>query len=295
MNNSKIEWTDKTWNPITGCNKVSQGCKNCYAEIMYERFNGKGTFTNVTFHKNRINAPYKWKRPAKIFVNSMSDLFHESLSFEQIREVLTVIYDNKRHTFQVLTKRPDRMFEFFKWLNNPNLSVNFSNLWIGISVEDQHSADERIPLLKSIPAAVRFLSMEPLIGPVNNLPLMGIDWVIVGGETGPKARPMHPHWVNTIHNHCKRMGVPFFFKQWGAWSPIWYKEIDNSIDMEEYTNSSFTVPKNIKMLMRNGEHNNRLFVDGFKNERAVFPMGMRIKKPDSYLLNGIQYHNFPKV
>ncbi len=245
MQNSKIEWTDKTWNPVTGCTKVSQGCKNCYAEKIYERFNGKGSFKEVVCHEDRLMQPFHWKQPALVFVNSMSDLFHEDVPFEFIRKVLKTIYDKPTHTFQILTKRPERMYDFFKWLNNSNIAVNFPNMWLGVSVEDQKAADERIPLLLLVPAAVRFLSCEPLLGPVDlkkwlplNLlpgydfdidgqawkggkldPDIQLNWVICGGESGNKARPIHPDWAITLRDQCQAADVPFFFKQWGEYYP----------------------------------------------------------------------------
>lgn len=226
MNNSKIEWTDKTWNPVTGCTKVSQGCKNCYAERMYERFHGKGSFRTVTCHTDRLSIPLKWKKPAMIFVNSMSDLFHPDVPFEFVRQVLATIHDTPTHTYQVLTKRPARMVEFFKWLKNSSLMVNFPNLWLGVSVENQAAADERIPLLMQVPAAVRFLSCEPLLGPVDISTYLPapyypgrIDWVIVGGESGPGARPMHPDWARSLRDQCDWSKTAFFFKQWGTYGP----------------------------------------------------------------------------
>lgn len=234
---SKIEWTDKTWNPVTGCTKVSQGCKNCYAERLYERFNGKGTFKNVTCHQNRLSYPARWKRPAMVFVNSMSDLFHEDVPFTFINAVFSVMSDCDRHTYQVLTKRPERMLEFFKWKSEEH-GIPWEpkpNVWIGVSVENQEAADERIPLLLQVPAAVRFLSCEPLLGPLDLKKEMGaytagnaspfariwlnkLQWVICGGESGPGARPMHPAWVRVLRDQCKEAGVPFFFKQWGEFS-----------------------------------------------------------------------------
>lgn len=231
MNTSKIEWTDKTWNPVTGCTKVSQGCKHCYAETFYERFHGKGSFRNVTCHEARLRIPFSWKKPSMVFVNSMSDLFHEDVPFAFIRSVLHTIYHAPLHIFQVLTKRPQRMVEFFQWLDNSDLAANFPNMWLGVSVEDQKAADERIPLLLQVPAVVRFLSCEPLLGPLNiyqhlaygewdlNLSTattQKINWVICGGESGNGARPMQPEWVRSMCDQCTSAGVPFFFKQWGG-------------------------------------------------------------------------------
>lgn len=232
MNTSKIEWTDKTWNPVTGCTKISQGCKHCYAETFYERFHGKGSFRNVTCHEDRLRIPFAWKKPSMVFVNSMSDLFHEDVPFSFIKSVLHTIYHAPMHTFQILTKRPERMVQFFKWLDNSDLSANFPNMWLGVSVEDQGAADERIPLLLQVPAAVRFLSCEPLLGPINfaKVPVgkagfdytMGdtIHWVIVGGESGHGARPMHPKWARSLRDQCAAAAVPFFFKQWGEYVSV---------------------------------------------------------------------------
>lgn len=231
---SKIEWTDKTWNPVTGCTKVSQGCKNCYAERMYERFNGKGSFKNIICHEDRLNHPFRWKKPAMVFVNSMSDLFHEDVPFEFIDRVLGVTRRTgiNGHTYQILTKRPDRMVEYFKREDTEPL---MPHVWLGVSVEDQETANERIPLLLQVPAAVRFLSCEPLLGPIDfyltsaSMPsdishpwrgepiLHGIHWLIAGGESGPGARPMHPDWIRELREQCVEGGVAFFFKQWGEW------------------------------------------------------------------------------
>lgn len=232
---SKIEWTDKTWNPVTGCTKVSQGCKNCYAERLYERFNGKGAFKNVICHQNRLSHPARWKRPAMVFVNSMSDLFHEDVPFSFINAVFSVMSDCDHHTYQVLTKRPARMLAFFKWKSEEH-GIPWEpkpNVWIGVSVENQEAADERIPLLLDVPAAVRFLSCEPLLGPIKLWPLLQltnnkwtnrpgsiIDWIICGGESGPGSRPMHPEWARSIRDQCQSAGVTFFFKQWGNWIPM---------------------------------------------------------------------------
>lgn len=225
---SKIEWTDKTWNPVTGCTKVSQGCKNCYAERIYERFNGHGSFKNIICHHNRLGHPLKWKKPSMIFVNSMSDLFHEDVPFEFIDHVFDNMYASNWHIFQVLTKRPERMLAFYEWKQAGN-GFKFGdhwplkNVWIGVSVEDQEAADERIPLLLKVPAAVRFLSCEPLLGEIDLgrdvIFLKKLHWVIVGGESGSGARPMHPDWVISLRDQCKVADISFFFKQWGEFWP----------------------------------------------------------------------------
>lgn len=285
-----IEWTDKTWNPLRGCSHVSEGCTNCYAATMAHRFSGEGKpyegLTRMTPHGARwtgevrlvpdmLDAPLRWREPRMVFVNSMSDLFHEAVPFDYIDQVFAVMAAAKHHIFQVLTKRPERLLEYVRWQTDMTGEgyLNEGNVWLGVSVENQQTADERIPWLLQVPATVRFLSMEPLLGPVelgqwmppvrpqrhrnsNYLcPKCGyvgdgkhwsvptgegdydvicpncgateydidavecgtIDWIIAGGESGPKARPMHPDWVRSIRDQCVAAGVPFFFKQWGEW------------------------------------------------------------------------------
>ena len=211
---SQIEWTDMTWNPVTGCTKVSQGCKFCYADRMAKRLQAMGVerYRNgfqVTLHEDLLDAPLKWVKPQLVFVNSMSDLFHESVPEEFILRVFRVIEACPQHTFQVLTKRSGRLAELSSRLPWPR------NVWVGVSVENE-DVTFRIRDLRRVPARVRFLSCEPLLGPLNDLPLEGIDWVIVGGESGPGARPMREEWVISILEQCERRDIPFFFKQWGG-------------------------------------------------------------------------------
>lgn len=292
---SKIEWTNKTWNPVVGCSKVSPGCKNCYAIRMAwrlqhihhsaDKYAGTvektaNSHLNWTGRINMIESelvkPFKWKKPSMIFVNSQSDLFHESIPFEFVRKVFGVMSVCDWHTFQILTKRPKRMVDFFEWMqetdpdwqNDPAHETYdlcdaygietgcgsafeteawpLKNVWLGVSVENQQTADERIPFLLKVPAAVRFLSCEPLLGPVR-LDMLSrqeydmtfydncltgfkahgaggwhaekIDWVIVGGESGKDARPMHPDWVRSLQDQCQKASTAFFFKQWGEWLP----------------------------------------------------------------------------
>lgn len=211
---SKIEWTEMTWNPVTGCSKVSAGCKYCYAERMAKRLQamGQDRYRNgfeVTLHEDLIDTPRQWKQPRLIFVNSMSDLFHENVPFSFIEKVFDTMVQCRHHTFQILTKRSQRLREI-------SIDLPWSpNIWIGVSVEDANVLN-RITDLQAVPATIRFLSCEPLIGPINHLPLQGIHWVIVGGESGPGARPLDRGWVYTIMNQCQSSGVPFFFKQWGG-------------------------------------------------------------------------------
>ena len=279
---SKIEWTDATWNPVSGCTKVSAGCKNCYAERWFPRVYNR-PFNDVKMHPERLEQPLRWKRPRRIFVNSMSDLFHESVPLDFIDRVFASMAISKQHIFQVLTKRPDRMLSYIQSIRisaeddfqgfderfttalkplNTNifddaniisdLTGPLRNVWLGVSVENQKTADERIPLLLRTPAAVHFLSCEPLLGPLK-LDVLKLDdmhrldgngihyynclecdvdpiddelwhgatikWVIVGGESGPNFRPMDLDWVRNIRDQCEDAGVPFFFKQWAGANP----------------------------------------------------------------------------
>lgn len=211
---SSIEWTESTWNPVTGCTKISPGCKHCYAERMAKRLKAMGqpNYANgfaLTLHEHALELPLRWKAPQVIFVNSMSDLFHKSVPLDFVLKVFDVMNRADWHTYQVLTKRSDQLREVSARLPwSPHI-------WMGVSVEtEQYQA--RIDDLRETGAIVKFLSLEPLLGPLPNLDLKGIDWVIVGGESGPGARPMDPDWVRDIRNQCRKTGVPFFFKQWGG-------------------------------------------------------------------------------
>lgn len=211
---SKIEWTESTWNPITGCTKVSPGCKYCYAERMAKRLQamGKPAYENgfqVTVHEELFEYPLQLRTPRLIFVNSMSDLFHESVSDEIVQRLFEVMKRASWHTFQVLTKRAERLRQI-----SPLIEWS-DNIWAGVSVENTDYR-HRIDCLRSTGAKIKFLSLEPLLGPLPNLDLTGIDWVIVGGESGPKARKMEPEWVIEIRGTCLQQNVPFFFKQWGG-------------------------------------------------------------------------------
>ncbi|WP_395705181.1 DUF5131 family protein [Rhodococcus ruber] len=246
-----IEWTDATWNPVTGCTKMSPGCDHCYAESIAHRFAGTKAYPNgfeVTLRPERMGQPLRWRRPRRVFVNSMSDLFHQDVPDEHIARVFAVMSVARRHTFQLLTKRHARMrsllnsTEFQRAVKHEARAYDRSplgpapiqwplpNLWLGVSTENQKWADTRIPALLSTPAAVRFISAEPLLGPIELRCLLdwretgdaypaSLDWVIVGGESGPGARPMHPAWVESLRDQCVRADVPFLFKQWGEWAP----------------------------------------------------------------------------
>ncbi len=214
MASSSIEWTELTWNPTTGCDKISAGCKFCYAEVMSRRLRAMGVEKykdgfSIRTHESALSVPYSWSKPALVFVNSMSDLFHERVPLKFIRRVFAVMHDCPHLTFQVLTKRAKRLADVASDLHWSQ------NIWIGVSVEDQ-SASHRIKHLRRVPAAVRFLSCEPLIGSLGGIGLRGIDWVIAGGESGNRPRPMEENWVTELRDRCETAGVPFFFKQWGG-------------------------------------------------------------------------------
>lgn len=245
-----IEWTDATWNPVTGCDKVSPGCDHCYAETFAERWRGtEGHYFengfDVQLRPDKLALPLRWTKPRKVFVNSMSDLFHDKVPDEYIARVFSVMASAEQHTFQLLTKRHGRMrslmtSEAFRELVFKCQALELPgdvmgdywplpNVWLGVSAEDQKRADLRIPALLDTPAAVRFVSAEPLLGPIDlhtdpikdGAPFWGsqLDWVIVGGESGPGARPMHPDWVRSLRDQCVGAGVPFLFKQWGEYVP----------------------------------------------------------------------------
>ncbi len=211
---SPIEWTDATWNPVTGCTKISPGCKFCYAERMAGRLHAMGQHRyrngfRPTLQPDLLELPLRWATPRVIFVNSMSDLFHADVPTDYIRAVFDTIKRADQHVFQVLTKRSERLREIAPELDWPR------NLWMGVSVENKDYV-ERVRDLQQVPARLRFLSVEPLLGPIRRLPLAGIGWVIVGGESGPGARPIEAEWVRSIRDRCVARGVPFFFKQWGG-------------------------------------------------------------------------------
>lgn len=213
---SRIEWTEQTWNPTVGCTKISPGCKNCYAETMARRLHAMGMrgYENgfrLTLMPERLSEPLERRKPTVYFVNSMSDLFHEKVPFDYIRQVFDVMARAPQHTFQVLTKRAERMAEFCTGVAIP------PNVWLGVSVENRKHGVPRIAVLREIEASVRFLSIEPLLEHLGEVDLTGVHWAIVGGESGPKARPMKREWVDDIKRQCDEADVAFFFKQWGTW------------------------------------------------------------------------------
>ena len=212
---SKIEWTEHTWNPVTGCTKLSPGCKFCYAEVLAKRLQamkapGYENGFAVTLHPERLDDPIKRKKPTVWFVNSMSDMFHDKVPFGFVDKVMATIDATPEHRYQILTKRPERMERYFKARRIPR------NTWLGTSVENVRHGVPRIDVLRRIDAGIRFLSVEPLLEDLGSIDLSGISWVIVGGESGPKARPMKLSWATSIRDQCAAAGVPFFFKQWGS-------------------------------------------------------------------------------
>jgi protein gp37 len=215
MKSTKIEWTDKTWNPITGCTKKSAGCAHCYAEVMTRRLKAmnlekyKNGF-ELTLHEDELSQPLKWKGSHNIFVCSMSDIFHEDVPFDFVDKIIDIITQTPQHRYQILTKRANRMTEYFANKTIPN------NIWFGVTVECV-STKNRIDKLRNLNASIKFLSCEPLLEDLGELDLNGIDWVIVGGESGPKARPMKQEWVLNIKEQVNKQNAAFFFKQWGTW------------------------------------------------------------------------------
>ena len=216
MAETKIEWTDKTWNPVTGCTKKSEGCVHCYAEVMARRLKGMGQLKyrnafSLTLHPEDLDEPKKWRKPHNIFICSMGDLFHEDVPFEFVDKVMKTIRETPWHRYQILTKRAERMEEYFLSHSVP------SNAWRGVTVEVQRTLS-RIDNLRHLPASVRFLSCEPLLEDLGHMDLEGVDWIIVGGESGTQARPMKEEWVLNIKRQAEEQDIAFFFKQWGTWS-----------------------------------------------------------------------------
>lgn len=296
-NKTKIEWTDARWNPITGCTKVSQGCKNCYAETIAKRFWKDRKFTDIRMHPERLQQPMKWKKTQMVFVNSMSDLFHEDVDFQFIIEVFHVMKKCPHIIFQILTKRADRLVEFMNdCAYNPygDPFEPLPNVWIGVSVEDQKTADKRIPNLLKIPAAVHWISAEPLLDKIDLEKHLYptrkgrmIKWVVVGGESGSKARPIHPDWVREIRNVCIDADVSFFFKQWGEWCPA-----DGNIESCEITYLCGELQNGMETAVPLGMDNESSKNHYWDNEVFAVKIG---KKKAGRLLDGKEWNEYPKV
>ncbi len=220
MADTKIDYVDKSWNVISGCSPVSEGCRNCYAKRMAQRLVGRYDYPRddpfrVTFHPERLNEPLRWKKPKRIFVCSMGDLFHKDVSVIWIEKIFSIIVKAKWHQFLVLTKRPEEAEKIGGWIKN------IPNLFLGVSIEDQEAYDERASILSKIECAHRWISFEPLLNPIVTEFLdWRCEWAVCGGETGPHARPLHPDWVRSVRDQCQMAGVPFFFKSWGEWLPV---------------------------------------------------------------------------
>lgn len=342
---SAIEWTDATWNPIVGCSILSPGCTNCYAMKMaarIERMHEGRTHYAGTTQSSKAGAvwtgkvalapdhiltqPLRWKRGRRIFVNSMGDLFHESIPDEWIDRVFAVMALCPQHTFQVLTKRAQRMRDYFAadprdrvceaiktmglWGTVKPTAYPFPNVWLGVSTERQQEADERIPLLLQTPTAVRFISAEPLIGPIDlaqwhgplgspfvdtkvGHPLVdagamtlieGLDWVIVGGESGQNARPMHPQWAHDLHDQCAKAGVKFFFKQWGMWAPVWCA-----------AGGSFEYSKELIVLSPGGNRAPYAMIENCEFPNSAHVMERTGKKAAGRLLDGREHNEIPEA
>lgn len=344
---SKIEWTEATWNPILGCDKVSAGCKNCYAIRTAHRlqhnpnpkvakaFEGltviQGGQPNwmgrVNFVEERLAEPLRWREPRHIFVNSQSDLFHDGLTDEQIADVFGIMAAAHWHTFQVLTKRPQRMLKLVgdvseagfacevneRWLglmrnlgdSRPGFRWDWPlpNIWLGVSCENHATADERIPPLLQTPAAVRWISAEPLLGPINlapylefagDCPKVELDWLVVGGESGPSARPMHPDWARSLRDQCQAAGVPFFFKQWGEWAETGYSggtfTPEQAGQLVPYTCVSSTNRKHV------GETDYHAMPKVWKEGAATWRVMTHVgKRAAGRLLDGKEHSEYPEV
>lgn len=315
---SKIEWTQTSWNPLVGCTKVSEGCRNCYAIRFSHRMsttvpsyfgitkkiNGKPEWSDkIRVDRNKLRQPLTWKRARMIFVNSMSDMFHERVDDLDIAEIFAIMATESRHTFQILTKRPQRMAtlltdEPFKKsvetiLHNWGYSLKLDNVWplrnvwVGASVENEKSAIERVPYLLMTPAAIRWISAEPLLGRITNcslgVKLRGIQWIVAGGETGPNARPAHPDWFRALRDLCVSSGVPFFFKQWGEWGTV--------ENLKVYKNSQLAIvdPATGDFFLRNKTYNLLMPVE---KSRHMIRAG---RKAAGRLLDGKEWNEYPNL
>lgn len=250
-NNSSIEWTEATWNPTTGCNKISQGCTNCYAERLSKRLKAMGIkkYKNnfkFTQHRNEIELPLRWKNPRKIFVNSMSDLFHEESKMEFIGSCFHTMIKADWHIYQILTKRPTKMAEFSKLFQNYFKSGIPSHIWMGVSVEDNKTTD-RIGELKNVKCNMRFISFEPLLEKIERVDLSGIDWAIIGGESGPNYRRVEELWIQDLIKQCKKYNVKVFFKQWGGVRPKSNGRIINKRTYDEYPSNKLVKSSELKI------------------------------------------------
>lgn len=345
-----IQWTNATWNPIRGCSRVSEGCRNCYAETVANRFKGPGQpyeglvapggqwNGNIKLVESVLDQPLRWQKPRLIFVNSMSDLFHENVPFTLVDDVFAVMASAHWHTFQILTKRPERMLEYLtarektKRIRHASRNINkcnphdavlpLPNVWLGVSVEDQATADERVPLLLQTPASVRWISAEPLLGPVLLQGLLAgesmelddyrqflvnegtkeypyrdntgcINWVVVGGESGTNARPIHPSWAQSLRDQCQEFNVPFFFKQWGEWAPRSGALCGGGTDFGKLDPERKKWPKVIRL----GEHGrNTRSLENCDDDAGEEIYMQRVgKKLAGRMLDGVEWNQYPET
>jgi len=362
MSNTKIEWADKVWNPVTGCTKISEGCRNCYAETFAERWRGIPGHPyeqgfDLKLWPDRLDHPLKWKKPQRIFVNSMSDLFHEKVPDSFIGAVWAIMQATPQHTYLILTKRPERMKSEIlnqmdaakrgpaRWwmeealrfvgrenldekaINVPEMELPLKNVWLGVSIEDQKTANERIPLLLETPAALRFVSAEPLLGPVDLFngdpdprlgvvagpglslnqywkhtgegPFPGVNWVIVGGESGHNARPMNPEWVKSLRDQCEASNEAyFFFKQWGKWGTVFENMTTKKPIFRKFKNKQQWINK-ANCWMAGGwavDMTGKILKNGKDFDTAKYPIAIMHnigKKKAGSLLDGKEYKEFP--
>ena len=288
MGKTKIEWTDVVWNPVTGCDPVSIGCDNCYSATFAKRFWKGRPFSDVQFHPERLELPLHWKNPRRIFVDSMGDLFHPKMQTEWLDKIFWNIGLCPHHKFLILTKRILEAQVYFK-----SIKYFYSNLWLGVSVENQQTADERIPILLSIPTAKRFVSYEPALGPIDfgELLIDGLDWLICGGETGRNARPCHQNWIRSVRDQCVEADTPFFFKGWGEWS----HEIPNDLYDERSAKVANLAWR--KKWIEKGLMWNAVLkcwqkpCDALDGSQEMFKVG---KSRSGCLLDGKEWKQFPK-
>ena len=297
MGKSKIEWCDRTWNPVTGCTKISPGCANCYAERMSKRLAGRCGYPTldpfkVTAHSERLGEPARWRKPSRVFVCSMGDLFHDDVPNSFIWEVFMQMRSTEIHTFLILTKRPERMKFIISWLRDRGMWP-LNHVWLGVTCENQEQANKRIPVLLQIPAAVRFVSVEPMLSPVDiSLWFVSgymeppyddvLNWVICGGESGPGARPLHPDWVRSLRDQCQVAGASFLFKQWGEWEAFY----DRDRDDPDWRNVPEEGPRITRINLAGGK--------GFHGDRVVYFCRVN-KKKAGRLLDGRTWDEYPEV
>jgi protein gp37 len=330
MSDTKIEWAEKVWNPLTGCTAVSEGCRNCYARRMAQRLAGRNGYPSPdgfvpTVHLERFAEPGKWYKPHRVFVCSMSDIFHESFGDATLRMLFSIMASNNEHTFMVLTKRPDRMKDFvprLRWRIGLDIVAGtpvtrfavfsddvkndaggilsehgglYPNIWLGVTAENQAAADKRIPALFETPGAfIRFVSVEPMLGPVDLSKYLKtglLTWVICGGESGPGARPMHPDWARSLRDQCSQAGVPFFFKQWGEYIPGGFCDIDSYDDVTK----ALKVEEWVAVASTNSRSIGKTCFHAYDPSGRFFDLNKIGKKQAGRVLDGRTWDEYPKA